>query len=208
MIPGLSIEVWLAFLAACVVLAATPGPSMSLFMANATSYGVKAGLLSVAGNTIGLSVLIVIATLGLTSIMAIVAQWFEVIRWIGVAYLVFLGLQKLHSAVHPNAVQMRAAPSARQILPQATFVALSNPKVLLFLGAFFPQFLDPTHPVGPQLTILAVSFVSVIVLTDASLVLAASRARVLLTRQGTRLADAVSGTILLGGGALLAAIRR
>ena len=193
---------------ACVALAATPGPSMSLFMANTTSYGTRAGLLTVAGNTIGVSILVATATIGLTSVMALVSEWFEVIRWIGVAYLIYLGVQKLLSATRSAGVPVQVQPSAHWIIPQALLVALSNPKVLLFLGAFFPQFLDLSSPAAPQLAVLAISFVLAIALTDAALVLVAARARILLTRKGNRAADAVSGIILLGGGALLASIRR
>ena len=193
---------------ACVALAATPGPSMSLFMANTTSYGTRAGLLTVAGNTIGVSILVATATIGLTSVMALVSEWFEVIRWIGVAYLIYLGVQKLLSATRSAGVPVQVQPSAHWIIPQALLVALSNPKVLLFLGAFFPQFIDLSSPAAPQLAVLAISFVLAIALTDAALVLVAARARILLTRKGNRAADAVSGIILLGGGALLASIRR
>ena len=193
---------------ACVALAATPGPSMSLFMANTTSYGTRAGLLTVAGNTIGVSILVATATIGLTSVMALVSEWFEVIRWIGVAYLIYLGVQKLLSATRSAGVPVQVQPSAHWIIPQALLVALSNPKVLLFLGAFFPQFIDLSSPAAPQLAVLAISFVLAIALTDAALVLVAARARILLTRKGSRAADAVSGIILLGGGALLASIRR
>ena len=208
LVPGLSFELWIGLMIACVALAATPGPSMSLFMANTTSYGTRAGLLTVAGNTIGVSILVATATIGLTSVMALVSEWFEVIRWIGVAYLIYLGVQKLLSATRSAGVPVQVQPSAHWIIPQALLVALSNPKVLLFLGAFFPQFLDLSSPAAPQLAVLAISFVLAIALTDAALVLVAARARILLTRKGSRAADAVSGIILLGGGALLASIRR
>lgn len=198
-----------AFVAACIVLAITPGPSMALLIANSTRHGRRAGLLTVLGNGVGLCILVAAATLGLTSIMAFVAQWFDVIRWIGAAYLVWLGLTRLRAAWRrfPGDVPDALPVGRQRWFWQGLAVALSNPKVLLFLGAFFPQFIDPAMAIAPQLAILAVTFVIVIMVTDALMAFAADTARgFFMTR--TRLLDGVSGGVLICGAIWLASTRR
>jgi threonine/homoserine/homoserine lactone efflux protein len=195
-----------AFVLACVVLAVTPGPSMALFAANSASHGTRAGLLTVFGNGLGLSILVAAATLGMTSVMAFVAEWFDVIRWVGAAYLIWLGIWRLNAALRTDG---DAPPPAVRgnFLWRGFIVALSNPKVLLFLGAFFPQFLDPTATIAPQLALLAVTFVVVIAATDALMVLALGTARGwFLSRR--HLLEGFSGSVLVIGGIWLALQRR
>jgi len=198
-----------AFVLACIVLAITPGPAMALLIANSTRHGRQAGLLTVLGNASGLCILVAAATLGLTSIMAFLAEWFDLIRWIGAAYLVWLGLTRLRAAWRqfPGEMPTDIPVGGKRWFWQGLAVALSNPKVLLFLGAFFPQFIDPSMAVAPQLAILAVTFVVVIMLTDALMALAADAARGwFLTR--TRLLDGASGALLICGAIWLATSRR
>jgi len=194
-----------AFVLACIVLAVTPGPAMALLIANSTRHGRQAGLLTVLGNGFGLCILVAAATLGLTSLMAFVAEWFDLIRWIGAGYLVWLGLTRLRAAWRQFPGEMPDATPAghKRWFWQGLAVALSNPKVLLFLGAFFPQFIDPGIEIAPQLAILAVTFVVVIMLADALMALVADAARGwFLTR--TRLLDCMSGSLLVIGGMWLA----
>jgi len=201
-----SIYLYGAFVLACIVLAVTPGPSMALFIANSASQGTRAGLLTVLGNGLGLSILVAAATLGMTSMMVFVAEWFDIIRWAGAAYLVWLGIWRLHAALHADAGS--PPPAARgNVLWRGFIVALSNPKVLLFLGAFFPQFLDPAAAIAPQLALLAVTFVVVIAATDALMVLALGTARGwFLNRR--HILEGFSGTVLVAGGVWLALARR
>ena len=94
----MSIELFLAFVLASAVLAATPGPSVSLIIANGTSHGLKAGLLTVAGGISGVVLLVTGATLGMSSVMALVANWFDFLRWAGAAYLIWLGVSRIWKA--------------------------------------------------------------------------------------------------------------
>ena len=205
----MSLQLYLAFVLACFVLAITPGPNMSLLIANGTTHGVRAALLTVIGSSLGLSLLVVIAALGMTASMRLMADWFDIIRWVGAAYLVWLGIGRLRSA-------WRLAGDTDVPLPvkggrwfwQGAAVSLSNPKVLLFLGAFFPQFIDPVSPAGPQLALLAVTFVLTIAAVDCAVASAAGSARAWFTAQRRRVAEGVSGVLLVCGGLWLAAARR
>jgi threonine/homoserine/homoserine lactone efflux protein len=205
----MSIELYLAFILACLVLAITPGPNMSLFISNGATHGVRAALLTVIGSSLGLSVLVAAAALGMTASMRFMADWFDIIRWIGAAYLIWLGASRLRAAWLGTGDEAAiVALSGGRWFWQGAAVSLSNPKVLLFLGAFFPQFIDPTSPAGPQLALLAVTFVLTIAAVDCAVASAAGSARAWFTAQRRRVAEGVSGVFLLCGGLWLAAARR
>jgi len=206
----MSIYLYSAFVLACIVLAITPGPNMALFIANATSHGTRAALLTVFGSVLGLSILVAAATLGMSSIMAFVADWFEIIRWVGVAYLVWLGVTRLRAAWESRGeIEIPVLPGGpRRWVSHGLVVSLSNPKVLLFLGAFFPQFIDPTAAIAPQLALLAVTFVAVITAVDTMLVCVVGSARSWLMGRRRHLAEGFSGILLICGALWLATTRR
>ena len=222
----MSWAVLLGFVAACVLLAVTPGPNMALIIASTLSGGFRAGLVTLAGCLTGLSILVLVVTLGMASVMTLMAEWFDVIRWAGALYLVPLGILQLRqyrrsttpkfdtgpvpfpAAVSPaNGIQGRAFGTAWQYA-QGVMVALSNPKVLLFLGAFFPQFVVPGSPPGPQLAALGVTFILTLAAVDLCYTFAIARARATVDIGRLRILDALSGTLLLAGGLVLAAARR
>lgn len=204
----MTIEVLLAFVAATALLALTPGPSMSLIIANGASYGARAGLLNVAGNSLGLGILVAAVVLGMSSAMALVAEWFDWVRWIGAAYLVWLGVSKLRRVLASNALPPEMPASGKRWFWQGFAVALSNPKVLLFLGAFFPQFINVSAPVGAQLMILGIAFIVTLTVIDSGMALLAGRARTWLTASRWRLMDGVTGSLLIAGGVWLAVQKR
>ncbi len=144
----MSMGILAAFVAACIFLAITPGPNMSLIIANTSAHGLRGGLWTLAGSTTGFSILVGIAALGMTSVMVLMADWFDVIRWLGAAYLVYLGARQLYAALYPTGTQTVRLPRSGALYVNGLVVSLSNPKVLLFLGAFLPQFVDPTQPPG------------------------------------------------------------
>jgi len=205
----MSIQLYGAFVLACFVLAITPGPNMSLFIANGASHGVRAALLTVIGSSVGLSILVAAAALGMTASMRFIADWFDILRWVGAAYLVWLGISRLRVALSTASDADELPPASRgRWFWQGAAVSLSNPKVLLFLGAFFPQFIDPASPAGPQLALLSVTFVLTIAAVDCAVASAAGSARVWFTSQRRRVAEGISGVLLLGAGFWLAAARR
>lgn len=205
----LSIEIFAAFLAASVLLAITPGPTMSLVIANSTAFGVRAGLLTVAGNAVGLAILMGIVSLGLSSVMLLLAEWFDLVRVIGAAYLVWLGANRLWKAFGPHSDLAVPTPKkASRWFWQGLAVALSNPKVLLFLGAFLPQFVDAGHPALPQLVALSVIFVATLAGVDAGYAALIGQATLMLKARWQRTMDGASGILLLMAAAWLALQRR
>ena len=202
-------EVLLGFVLACVLLALTPGPNMSLIMANTLTHGLPAGLLTLVGTSTGLALLVAVAALGMNSALVLLAHWFDVIRWAGALYLVYLGVRQLWICWRPaERAPVMLPPRRGGWCMQGLVVSLSNPKVVLFLGAFFPQFLDPQGDPETQLAVLAVLFVAVLVLIDVGCTLVAARARTALRAAHLRRIDAAAGVMLLLGGLALALARR
>ncbi len=206
----MSTEVLLAFIAACVLLALTPGPNMALMIANTLRHGLRGGLVTLAGTTTGLALLVAAAAAGMTSIMVFMSTWFDVVRWAGAVYLVYLGARQLWQLRRRGAQTAIEAPPVKRgnWYFQGLLVSLSNPKVILFLGAFLPQFIDiRADPVG-QLPMLAVLFVVVLATVDIATTFAIARARATFSAARLRLLDGAAGILLLLGGLALAAMRR
>jgi threonine/homoserine/homoserine lactone efflux protein len=204
-----SSSVLLAFLAACVLLAVTPGPNMSVILANTLAAGFKAGLVTLTGAATGLAILVALAAAGMTSVMVLMSDWFDVVRWLGALYLAFLGGRQLWGWWQQRAQGLAPpAGSGRGWYVQGLLVSLSNPKVLLFLGAFLPQFVDPTRDPAPQLVVLAILFVATLVAVDTIYTVMVARARGGLDPRRLGLLDGVAGVLLLLGGLVLALARR
>jgi threonine/homoserine/homoserine lactone efflux protein len=205
----MSPEILLTFVAACILLGLTPGPNMSLILASTLSSGLRAGLVTLAGTTTGLALLVAAAAAGMSSVMVFMSEWFDVIRWIGALYLVYLGARQLwlfHRRASGAAVPPRA--TGANLYFEGLLVSLSNPKVLLFLSAFLPQFVDPARDPLSQLWVLAVLFVVVLAAVDIAYTLLVARARATFDAARLRLLDGAAGVLLLLGGLALAMARR
>jgi homoserine/homoserine lactone efflux protein len=207
----MSPEILTAFTLASTLVALTPGPNMSLILANTLSRGLSAGLITLAGTSTGLSLLVAGAVAGMSSAMVFFSQWFDALRWAGALYLVYLGARQLWLCRRPADLGVDAAcHGARHggCYLQGLLVSLSNPKVLLFLTAFLPQFVDPRVDPMRQLAVLALLFIAVLVLVDVACALAAARARTAFGRVRQGLIDTAAGIMLLLGGVALALVRR
>ena len=133
----MSLQVYLAYVAACVALAILPGPIVTLVIANGLRYGTRAALNNIAGAQVGLVIIIGIIAVGLTSLMATMGYWFEWARFAGAAYLVWLGIKLFRSTGALSATDAPPPPRGG-LFVQGFRVLLSNPKVLVFFGAVVP----------------------------------------------------------------------
>ena len=153
-----------AFVGATMLLIVIPGPNVMLVISRSMRFGVKAGLITVAGTAFALAQQLTITALGLASAMAVLSGGFEVLRWLGVAYLIYLGVQAWREPpVLATANGAVTPPKTKRIFLQAVFVAWTNPKLLGFYAAFFPQFIDPALPAGPQLWAMCGAFLVIAV---------------------------------------------
>lgn len=201
----IALHLYLAFILATTILMLIPGPNVALIVANSVAYGTRYGLLTVGGTSAAMVVQLTLTVLGMAAVLGALGAWFEWIRWIGVAYLLMLGI-RLWRAAPVDLAEIGAQPrSARRIFLRAFLVSLTNPKVLLFYGAFFPQFMTG-GAAASQLLLLAVTFLAVALVVDSLWATLAGRARFLLARRG-RLRNRLSGGLLIGAGLGLAIVR-
>jgi homoserine/homoserine lactone efflux protein len=200
-------NLFLAFAAAVTVLMLIPGPNVALIIANSVAYGPRFGLLTVAGTVSAQVVQLCLTALGMAQVLGAMGVWFEWLRWIGVAYLLYLGVMQWR-APPVDLTRIRPEPkSPRAIYTRALLVSLTNPKTLFFYGAFFPQFIVLDRPVGGQVALLSITFLVLAIIVDGCWALLAGRARGLLARRG-RLRNRVSGGFLIGAAGALALARR
>ena len=198
---------YLAFVAATVLLMLIPGPNVALIVANSVAYGTRFGLLTLAGTASAMVVQLALVTLGAAAILGTLGAWLDWLRWLGVAYLVVIGVRQWRAAP-VDLTRTRPEPrSPRAIYLRGLLVSLTNPKTLLFYGAFFPQFLTPDHDLRAQVLLLSVTFVALALLLDGGWALLAGRARGFLAGRG-RLRNRLSGGLLIGAGLGLALARR
>jgi threonine/homoserine/homoserine lactone efflux protein len=203
----MSLQVYLAFIAACVALALLPGPIVTLLIANGLRYGTRAALTNIAGVQLGVSIVIGVVAIGLSSLMATMGYWFDWVRFAGAAYLVWLGIKLIRFPVEGIKEDTPPAPPRGGFFLQGLLVALSNPKLLLFFGAFLPQFMDMSRDYFFQVTVLGITFMVIAAATDATYALLAGRARKIFSAKRTRLLSRVSGGFMIGGGIWLALTR-
>lgn len=202
----MSLELYAAYVVACIVIVLVPGPTVTLIIASSIRHGTRAGLLNVAGTQLGLAMMIAVVGVGLTSMIEAAGHWFEWIRLIGAAYLIWLGIQMFRSSGRVNADGAPEAPRGGFFL-QGFLVAASNPKTLVFFGAFFPQFIDPAGNHAFQIVLMGLTAMLFAAVSDSAFALVSGRAAKVLTASRVKLLSRISGSFLIGGGLWLAFAR-
>jgi len=202
----MSIELYLIFVVATALLIATPGPNVALIVGTSLRHGLRTGVTAVAGVNVGLMIQLAVVAAGLSWIVDLFARYFDLIRFIGAAYLLLLGIQTLWKARKASAPQPL---STERAFGRGFAVAFANPKTLIFQAAFLPQFLTDGEGRQAQLWLLAATFWVIAVAGDTIWVLCAARLKAAVSGRAQLIADRVSGGILIAGaGVLLAASRR
>lgn len=199
----MTLETWLAFCLASLALAIVPGPTVTVIVANALRDGARAGLMNVAGTQAGAAIWLLIAALGLQALIALMGVWFDLLRWAGALYLMYLGIQLLRSKGDLAVASDRARPRGSFFL-QGFVVILSNPKMLVLFGALIPPFLSKTGNTGLETLILGLTFCVIAAVTDSLYALAAGQAGAWMTRSRIRAVEIMSGIFLTAGGAWMA----
>ena len=202
----MSLETYIAYALACIVIVLVPGPTVTLIIASSMRHGTRAGLLNVAGTQAGLAVMIAVVGVGLASMIEAMGHWFEWVRLIGAAYLIWIGWQMIRSRGRIAEGAMLAAPRGGFFL-QGFLVAISNPKTLLFFSAFLPQFIDREIDYSLQIAIMGVTAMIFAALSDSTYAVIAGKAGRILSVHRVRLLSRVSGCFLVGGGLWLALSR-
>ncbi len=201
------LDLYLGFVAASAVLILIPGPNVALIVANSIAHGTRFGLLTVAGTSTAVVAHLALTVLGAATVLNFLAASFDWLRWLGVAYLAWLGIAAWRAPVVDLTRTAPQARSARLIYMRGLLVGLTNPKTLLFYGAFLPQFIVPGPTAADQLLLLAATFLGVALMLDSLWAVLAGRLRRLLTVHA-RVRNRLTGSLLLGAGLGLALARK
>ena len=205
----MSIELWLAFVAASAILLVIPGPTILTVIGYSLTHGRRANAALVAAVALGDSTALVLSLLGLGALLAASSFWFTVVKWIGGLYLLFLGIRLFRSGatLTEGPTPLAASGSRRRLFANTWLVTALNPKGMIFFVAFLPQFIKPGADMAPQLWILAITFV-VMATINATLfaLFAASAATLLASPRAQRGFRFAGGSLLSAAGvwALLA----
>jgi threonine/homoserine/homoserine lactone efflux protein len=191
------------FIPAALLLLAIPGPAVLYIVATSVDGGRRNGLVSVAGIHLGSLVHIAAAVAGLSALIVSSAIAFSAVKYVGAAYLVYVGIRKLLGRDEPFERSEQTPRSARRVFGQGVVVNVLNPKTALFFLAFMPQFVDPDRPVWTQTIVLGLCWVGLGVLSDGAYAVAGGTIGGLLRRRRKTVRYA-SGGIYLGLGAVAA----
>ncbi|GLO15231.1 hypothetical protein PPUJ20028_38150 [Pseudomonas putida] len=181
----MALDTWLIYLLASIGLSLTPGPNSLLALTHGALYGARRTLFTIVGGVFGFSAVIALAMFGLSALLQTSASVLSVLKWVGGAYLIWLGIQLWRSpALHLELTARSMRLGNAGLFRQGLLSAMANPKVLLFYGAFLPQFIDPQRGLMLQFVVMAATFASVEFLVEYLLARLAFRIRPWLAKGG------------------------
>ncbi|MGB6309122.1 MAG: LysE family translocator [Steroidobacteraceae bacterium] len=198
-------QLFSGFFVITLILVLIPGPIVTLVVSTGATKGVRAALVTVAGTSTGNAVLLTAIALGLNWVLSHAVYLFELLRWAGAAYLIWLGVQAWR-----NAGRSASTLTGSYVQYWRGFlVALSNPKTLAFFTAFLPQFVDPARPAAHQLAVMCVVSALLAAITDSCWAIASGLGRAWFIKPArAKLLGRASGLTLIGGGLWLSLSRR
>ena len=191
----LELEQLLYYSFACFVMVIVPGPTVSLIIANTLTSGTRAGILNVVGTQLGLILMIGLLAFGF-QIISTQLEWFLIfIRFIGAAYLIWIGY-KIFTSQFLITKKSSKKFSSQEFITQGFFVIWSNPKAFLFLGAFIPQFLDVYQSTGIQIIYLGLLFMLIGAIFDSMYAVVFGKFRKLISSNYLKLLNYIGGSLL------------
>ncbi|MCL2657155.1 MAG: homoserine/homoserine lactone efflux protein [Betaproteobacteria bacterium] len=206
----MKLHTWLAFFAASWLISLSPGAGALSCMSAGLRYGFRRGVWNIVGLQLGIGLLVTVVALGLGAVLAASNLAFQAVKWFGVAYLIWLGIQQWRAEPRPLAADAAAVPGTRKALVMRGFlVNVSNPKGIIFMLAVLPQFIDPRAPQAIQYLICAATlwFTDFVVMTGYTL-LAAKLLKALRDPRHIRWTNRFFGSLFIGVGLLLAGFKR
>ena len=199
----MSLTLWTAYVATVLLLMSTPGPSHLLMLSNSMGGGFPRSMATAAGDLTANFIQMIVAAVGLASIIYQSRDLFLAIKWAGVAYLVYLGISLFFRKTDPATSLTSAARSLKSLYSQGFVTSAANPKAIIFFAALFPQFLTPSKPMLPQFAILSSTYL----LIDGAFLLAYGRLAgwisLRLQQHVGHHVNRVSGLLLIGAAILL-----
>ncbi|WP_299349748.1 LysE family translocator [uncultured Shimia sp.] len=207
----MSFDIWLTFAAASMALLLLPGPTILLVLSYALTQGRRVALATVAGVAVGDTIAMTATLVGLGALVMASATAFLIVKWIGAAYLIWMGWRMLRGARYAQTDTLIETPaeSPRAVFTHAAMVTAFNPKSIGFFIAFVPQFIDPNGAIALQMSILTVTFVGLAAINALAYALLADRLRSRMSRPAVmRGLTRLGGVTLMGMGFMTAMLRR
>lgn len=207
----MAFDLWLAFTAASLALLLIPGPTVVLVLSYALSQGRSVALATAAGVALGDLIAMTASLLGLGAIVLASSTAFSILKWVGAAYLLWLGIKLLRSAESASSEKLIPTrdQSASGVFRHAALVTALNPKSIGFFIAFVPQFITPAAPIAPQFAIMIATFVGLAAVNSLVYAILADRLRSTIARPATiQWLNRIGGVALIGMAALTASLRR
>jgi homoserine/homoserine lactone efflux protein len=204
------LDLWLLYLAAAIGLSLTPGPNGLLSITHGACFGLRPTVYTILGGALGFVVLIAASLAGMGALLAASERAFTIAKWIGAAYLIYLGVRIWCSPaplVAPTSLVFLSRPRPMRLFNQGFLVAVSNPKGLIFFAAFLPQFIIPGTSFASQLLIFGGTFVVVEVIYELFLARTAQRIAPWLAQHGRWFNRGAGTTFVAIGAALTTASR-
>lgn len=199
----MSWQTWILYAVAAAGLSLTPGPNGLLVLTHGALYGAKKTIATIFGGSLGFGLIIGFSMFGIGALLATAASWLVVLKWLGGAYLVWLGIQLIRSSpISVQAGQNARNIKSRTLFSQGLLSALSNPKGILFFVAFLPQFINPERSLLTQFLIMALTFIVIEFGYEITVASLADRIKPWLARAGKKFNVAV-GTVFMVIGVLL-----
>lgn len=199
----MALHTWVLYFLAVIGLSLTPGPNGLLALTHGALYGSKKTLFTISGGVSGFILVIALSMVGIGAVLQTSASALIILKWAGAAYLVYLGVQIWRSdPISLDRIQGAPERSRFGLFRQGFLAAVSNPKVLLFYGAFLPQFIAPESPLLPQFILMAATFGVVEFVVEVVLASIANRIRPWLTAVGKRFNQVCGGLFVAIGMAL------
>lgn len=204
----MTLTTWLGFLLAAIVIAVSPGPGAVISMSTGVRHGYRAAFTAILGLQLALLIQLLVVALGLGALLAASEAAFSLVKFLGAAYLIWLGIQKWRAPVVP--VDANVPPVHRKgLFLQGLLVNLTNPKAIIFIGALVPQFIDPELPQAVQYGLIAATLCLTDMLVMSGYALAAAHlGRWLHDPRSIRLQNRFFGSLFVSAGAFLAASSR
>ncbi len=206
----MALHTWLSFFIACWLISASPGAGAISCMSVGMRFGYRKGIWNIAGLILGIMFVLAIVAAGLGAILAASSLAFSVVKWLGVAYLVYLGIEQWRAPPAPIVVDGDdASADPRRLLTKGFLVNASNPKGIVFMLAVLPQFIDPAAPQAIQYAICGATLCCTDVAVMSAYTLLAARAlRLLRAPRQIKWMNRTFGSLFIGAGALLASFKR
>lgn len=207
----MSWDTYLIFIVTTAVVCLTPGPAALLIVAQGISGGFRRSYWAIAGIALGNTLYFALSATGIAALIVASGTLFSVIKWVGVAYLFYLGISAIRNKASALTVSSNAAHgvSGPRAFWQAVVVELSNPKALLYFVALLPQFINPARPIGMQMLIFGVSCIVLDTLAYSLYAWLGSKTQRFTANAGfVRASNTASGSLLMIAGVLMATVKR